>query len=328
MTKKYLEKIQEEKGSKYSNFLSKIDYFCNSLPIEKGYSNHTVRNYRTDLESYLIWCFKNSIDPVNIGYHQMRFFLANLDNLKYSRATINRRLSSLKSFFKWYEVAYHVSNSNIDKISAPKLNKNLPKIALKSDIDKLLNYCKEEIDKENDLYKKALLIRDYAILELFYATGARISEISNLKISNINFLQSQVKFLGKGNKERIVPVHELSLNVLMIYIDKYRDYLLKNKNNKLMLKDICFISNLGKKMSSDLIRKMFYKKCSYAKLNSNISPHSLRHSFATDMLEGGANLRSVQEMLGHSSLSTTQIYTHLSINKLKKSYLQAHPRSQ
>lgn len=183
--------------------------------------------------------------------------------------------------------------------------------------------CQDQIDQAQDSVSKAVAQRDYAIFELLYATGARISEVAALLIDDVSFESGQVKFFGKGKKERIVPIYSICLTSLSDYLEQARPILV-NQHHKL---DNFFLSVKGLHFSADSMRKMFYKKCNAAGVSGAISPHCLRHTFATDVLDGGADLRSVQEMLGHSSLSTTQIYTHLSAQKLKSSHLQAHPRA-
>lgn len=206
-------------------------------------------------------------------------------------------------------------------MKGPKILKTLPHVVRHNDIENLMKVCMDEIEASESDVDKAKAKRDYAIMELFYATGARISEVANLKLENINFESGQIKFFGKGMKERIVPIYNIAASALADYIENARGNLLRGNSS-----DICFIGNSGRQMSADSIRKMFYKKCEAAGVSSDVSPHAMRHTFATDVLDGGADLRSVQEMLGHASLSTTQIYTHLSAKKLKDVHAQAHPR--
>lgn len=206
-------------------------------------------------------------------------------------------------------------------MKGPKILKTLPHVVRHNDIENLMKVCMEDIEASESDVDEAKAKRDYAIMELFYATGARISEVANLKLENINFESGQIKFFGKGMKERIVPIYNIAASALADYIENARGNLLRGNSS-----DICFIGNSGRPMSADSIRKMFYKKCEAAGVSSEISPHAMRHTFATDVLDGGADLRSVQEMLGHASLSTTQIYTHLSAKKLKDVHAQAHPR--
>ena len=303
-------------------FLDDINEFCDSLIYEKHYSEHTVRNYKNDLLSFLDWVDKNLLNPYKLDYKSYRYYLAEMDAMNYARTTSNRRLSSLRSFFRWLEIAGREASNSANSISGPKLLKTLPHVVRHEDIDKLLNFCKTNFNNENDNQKKACAIRDWAILELLYATGARISEVSGLTLDNILFEKNQVKFFGKGSKERYVPFHNEASKILQNYVYNFRPILnSKGRDNK-----YCFLGVRGSKMSADSMRKMFYSTCQNAGITADISPHTLRHTFATDVLDGGANLRSVQEMLGHSSLSTTQIYTHLSSKKLQDVHKLAHPR--
>lgn len=263
------------------------------------------------------------IDPCVSTYRELRGYLAEMDGARYARTTINRRLSSLRSFFKWLDVIGEESNNFADVMKGPKILKTLPHVVRHNDIENLMKVCMDEIDAAQSDTDKAKAKRDYAIMELFYATGARISEAANLELDNINFESGQIKFFGKGMKERIVPIYNIAASALADYIETARPVLIAKSN---MSSNNCFVSNTGKNMSADSIRKMFYAKCKRAGISSDISPHAMRHTFATDVLDGGADLRSVQEMLGHASLSTTQIYTHLSAKKLKDVHSQAHPR--
>ncbi|MDO5426369.1 MAG: tyrosine recombinase [Coriobacteriia bacterium] len=318
-----LEKIEKFEFStdECKAFSILVDKFCESLTVEKNSSEHTVRNYKNDLMSFAIWCERMQLDPCMANYRELRGYLAEMDGAKYARTTINRRLSSLRSFFKWLDVIGEETNNFADVMKGPKILKTLPHVVRHNDIENLMKVCMEEIEASESDIDKSKAKRDYSIMELFYATGARISEVANLKLENINFESGQIKFFGKGMKERIVPIYNIAASALADYIENARGNLLRGNSS-----DICFIGNSGRPMSADSIRKMFYKKCEAAGVSSEISPHAMRHTFATDVLDGGADLRSVQEMLGHASLSTTQIYTHLSAKKLKDVHAQAHPR--
>lgn len=210
-------------------------------------------------------------------------------------------------------------------MQAPKILKRLPHVVRHTDIKAIFKTCLNDIKQASTEIDRAVAIRDYAIFEILYATGARISEVSQLPVENIDIEQCQIKFLGKGNKERIVPIHDKAVQSIKNYLEFARP-ILKNTNKPQSYK-YCFLGKFGGTMSSDSMRKMFHKKCLEAGISAPISPHSFRHTFATDILDGGADLRSVQEMLGHSSLSTTQIYTHLSAKKLQDIHHQAHPRA-
>lgn len=209
-------------------------------------------------------------------------------------------------------------------MSGPRLLKTLPHVVRHSDIDALLKVCCDDIEHSTNESELAVALRDYSIFELLYATGARISEVSQMILENINFEQSQVKFFGKGSKERIVPIYSVAAEALADYIKRGRPVLGRKNNVKT---NFCYLGVQGGVMKPDSMRKMFYKKCERAGVTASISPHSMRHTFASDVLDGGADLRSVQEMLGHASLSTTQIYTHLSAKKLKDTHHTSHPRA-
>ena len=250
-----------------------------------------------------------------------------MSGAQYARTTINRRLSSLRSFFKYLEVQNICSNNFASVVQSPKLLKILPAILKNEEVSKLIDFSMKQIDvakKSNAKTSKtdiAIAIRNAAIIQLMYATGGRISEISGLTLDRINTESGTVKFFGKGQKERIVPVYSEAFDLLNDYVAHHRATLLASRKSQ-----SCFIANKGADMSADSMRVMFKKYVVAAGVSGDIHPHSMRHTFATDVLEGGADLRSVQEMLGHSSLSTTQIYTHLSPARLKSVHSQAHPR--
>lgn len=294
------------------DFNTLIEEFCNSLHIEKNASEHTSRNYKNDLESFALWAEREKLNPLKVTYRQLRGYLADMDSARYARSTINRRLSSLRSFFKWLDITDRASNNFASAMQGPKLRKHLPQVVRHDDMDRLIDVCHQEIDEAEN---KEIPIRDLAIIELMYATGARISEVASLKMKDVDFKLGQVKYFGKGQKERIVPVYPVAIAALSDYIN------VRNSNSENV-----FIGARGGDMSADVIRKVFKNKCAKAGISNSVSPHTMRHTFASDVLDGGADLRSVQEMLGHASLSTTQIYTHLSAKKLKDVHTQAHPR--
>ncbi len=313
--------------------------FCDTLVTQRNASEHTVRNYSNDILDYLRWANREEIDPLNITYKQIRGYLGELDRARYARTTINRRLSALRSFFRWLNVTEQIDNDPVSVLQGPKSAKTLPKVIKPADMVRLLNVhnpdsrgddgTESELAGESDGVKRKSDrhtwqdMRDLALLEFLYACGARVGEASSLLVSDVDFDEKQVKVFGKGSKERIVPLHDLALSSMQRYAIVARPKLLKEKQS-----DYFFISNCGNKMTTDAIRKMFKETVRAAGLDESLSPHAMRHTFATDMLTGGADLRSVQEMLGHVSLSTTQIYTHVSVERLKKAHAQAHPRAE
>lgn len=299
-----------------------LDAFVESLLFEDNCSRHTARSYRCDISDYLRWARRKGLDPLNVTHRQARRYLGELDAAKYSRATVNRRLSALKGFFKWMNATGVVSHDPVSTLQGPKLPSRLPRSIGASDMERLLSVHEERAEgMEPGTRELAKELRDQAVIELMYACGFRISEVSGLKASDVDFASMQAKVMGKGSKERIVPMHRSARDALLRYAEEGRPGLLKGSDPGLF-----FVSNRGGRYGPESIRTMFKKTLAAAGLDESLSPHAMRHSFATDVLAGGADLRSVQEMLGHSSLSTTQIYTHVSDERLKDVHHQAHPR--
>ena len=299
-----------------------LDQFIESLRVERGASSHTIRSYRTDLEAFLRWCSRMGVDARSATYKQLRGYLGELDAAQYARTTMNRRLSSLKGFYAWMNVAGIIDENPASVLSGPKQNKHLPQVLQHDEMEKLLHVHASEDMLGNPREQSLSDIRDQALLEFLYACGARISEASGLRLGDVDFSARLVKVIGKGNKERVIPLHDLCIEAMRVYIEHARPKLLAGKSC-----DRFFVSSRGNPMSPDSMRKMFKSTVRAAGLDERLSPHDMRHTFATDLLDGNADLRSVQEMLGHASLSTTQIYTHLSPARLKEAHDQAHPRA-
>ena len=294
-------------------YLDYLANYCDMLVVERNSSQHTVRNYRLDLLDFGRWAARASVNPLCATRRDMRSYLGDLDYAQYSRRTVNRRLSSIRSFFRWLAAEGLVESNPTDVVSGPKLARSLPRTIPPADMARLLSVWRGS-DKPSDM-------RNRAILEFLYACGARISETSGLLVDNVDFDTAQVRVFGKGSKERIVPLHELAIASMRDYLFNARPELLAGKESPYF-----FVSTRGNQMSPDALRKMFKQSLLAAGLDQTLSPHDMRHTFATDLVEGGADLRSVQEMLGHSSLSTTQIYTHVSISHLKEEHRRTLPR--
>ena len=294
-------------------YLDYLASYCDMLVVERNSSQHTVRNYRLDLLDFGRWAARSSVNPLCATRRDMRSYLGDLDYAQYSRRTVNRRLSSIRSFFRWLAAEGLVESNPTDVVSGPKLARSLPRTIPPADMARLLSVWRGS-DKPADM-------RNRAILEFLYACGARISETSGLLVDNVDFDTAQVRVFGKGSKERIVPLHELAIASMRDYLFNARPALLAGKESPYF-----FVSTRGNQMSPDALRKMFKQSLLVAGLDQTLSPHDMRHTFATDLVEGGADLRSVQEMLGHSSLSTTQIYTHVSISHLKEEHRRTLPR--
>lgn len=288
--------------------------FIEEIKYEKNYSDLTVKGYLKDLDLFLEFLNENNVKNYNsIEYSDIRLFINYLYENKYNNKTISRYISSLRSFFKYLKNNNIIKNNPMLLISNPKLEKKLPKYLNYKDIEKLLSAY------DNNNY---LGVRNSLILEVLYSTGIRVGEIVNIELSNISLIDKTIKLSGKGNKERIVYFGSVCLELLKLY--------LKNSYNKININNLkyLFLSKTGKKISDREIRKIVDDAAIIAGIDMKISPHVLRHTFATHMLSEGADLRSVQELLGHENLSTTQVYTHLTNERIRKVYLNAHPRAR
>ena len=285
--------------------------FIDELNYEKNYSNLTYEGYLSDLDLFLQYLNENNIKSFNsVEYQDIRLYVNYLYDLDYNNRTISRHISSLRSFFKYLKVNNIIDNNPMVLVSNPKLEKRLPKYLNFEDTEKLLNaYSNDYIGIRNSL-----------ILELLYSTGIRVSELVNIKLNDIS--GKTIKIVGKGNKERIVYFGDRCLNLINLYLKESYNKLNVNNLNYLLL------SKTGKKISDREIRKVIDDAAVIANIDMKISPHVLRHTFATHMLIDGADLRSVQELLGHENLSTTQIYTHLTNEKIRNIYLKSFPRAR
>ncbi|MCM1370671.1 MAG: tyrosine recombinase XerC [Clostridium sp.] len=291
----------------------KMDFY-EYLEYEKNYSIHTVNNYKKDIDQFIEFCKQNKInDFKNIDYQFIRRYLNFLYEKKYSSKSMCRHISSLRKLFKYLQKENIIKDNPVVLVSNPKVEHKLPKYLNYKDIDLLLNTP----DKSTTLG-----LRNATILELLYSTGIRVSELSNIKVSDIDFKERQIKILGKGSKERIVLFGDICLNLLNDYIKSSRCEL--NKNNI----EYLLINKNGTKLSVRGIQLIVENVLKESSLKYNISPHTLRHTFATHLLDSGADLMSVKELLGHDSLSTTSIYTHISNERLRQVYLNAHPRAR
>ena len=286
-----------------------IDKFINYLRAEKNSSPNTIINYTVDLKAFSL--FLGDRDVTAIDHLTLRKFLADMRAKSFSKRTIARKLASLRSFFKFLYREGYIKTNPISAISTPKLDKKLPVVLDENRVAKLVQ-CPPGDNIAG--------LRDRAILEMLYSTGMRVSELVGLDISDIEFISGVAKVLGKGSKERIVPVGEPAL----LAMRKYND---QKKAEKVREKDAAFLNKSGTRLTDRSIRRILDKYIRECSIVEHISPHSLRHSFATHLLDRGADLRSVQELLGHANLSTTQIYTHVTTDRLKAVYDKAHPRA-
>ncbi|MDD5432715.1 MAG: tyrosine recombinase XerC [Candidatus Omnitrophica bacterium] len=285
-----------------------IEKFIRYLEIEKNYSKHTILNYNLDLENFKL--FVGDLELEKIDYLALRRYLAVLKEKKLSSRTVGRRLSSLRSFFKFLVREAYLKTNPILALSSPKLDKHLPSFMTEEEVKGLIESAFPKDEKDE------LSLRDRAILETFYSTGIRISELAGLNQQDVDFISGIVKVLGKGRKERIVPIGETAIITI-------RKYLEKRKKQT----DTLFLNKNGSRLTTRGLRDIVHKYILRAGIKQGVSPHTFRHSFATHLLNRGADLRTVQELLGHANLSTTQIYTHLTTERLKNVYDKAHPHA-
>lgn len=284
-----------------------IEKFLNYLKIEKEYSQHTLLNYTIDLRYFSSFLRGKSIEEVDS--FDIRKFLAELKAKDFSKKTIARRISCLRSFFRFLVREGYIRNNPFLAIRTPKLDRKLPLFLTVDEVTKLIESPEEDLPG----------LRDRAILETIYSTGIRISELVGLNIEDIDFIGGAVKVRGKGKKERLVPIGDKALKAIKNYLEKRSPLFKENK--------AIFLNNRGRRITVRGVRLIVDKYVAKTALREKVSPHTLRHSFATHLLERGADLRAVQELLGHASLSTTQIYTHVTAEHLRSVYEKAHPRA-
>jgi len=285
-----------------------ITEFLRYLLIDKGYSENTIESYKRDLDKFLEYNKNTSID--NISNEDLKKYIKYLNDNGLNEKSIARNISSLKSFYKFLVISKYVSSNTSDSLYLPKIKKSLPSTLTEEEVMSLL-----DIDlTDNFSY------RNKAMLELLYATGLRVSELINLKLQDIDFSQDIIRTFGKGSKERIIPIGDYAKEYLEKYIYEYRSSMLKKENNEYI-----FLNNHGKQMTRQGFFKIIKKIAKEKGINKELSPHTLRHSFASHLLKYGADLRTIQELLGHSDISTTQIYTHITNEELKQNYNEFHP---
>ena len=284
--------------------------FIKYLSAEKRLSEHTITSYSTDLDQFSIFLFEEyqiSEEVTEISFQIVRSWIASLLEKGVTPRSVNRKISTLKTYFKFLIRENVISESPMLKIIAPKSKKRLPVFIEENQIENLLN----EVEFDEGFIGE----RDKLIIELFYVTGIRLSELINIKIFDINFSNSLIKVLGKRNKERLIPLSINIVNELQTFVKKY------NLNNYL------FTNLGGTKVYTKLVYRVVKKYIAKISSVNKKSPHILRHTFATHMLNNGADINAIKELLGHANLSATQVYTHNTIEKLKTVYKQAHPRA-
>lgn len=286
------------------------------LNIERNYSNYTIKNYLIDITEFITYCNNFNKNYLNIKYTDIKSYLTHLYEKKYKSTTISRKISALRTFYAFLYDKNIVDKNVFEYITLPKKEKRLPKYLSNDDID--------EIFKIIDI-STPLGIRNRLILELLYGSGLRVSELCNIKLSDIDFSNKSIRIIGKGKKERIVYYGEPCKRIIDLYLNGTRDEILgKNKNEYLIIGN----KKSNKSLSVRSVELILNNIIESTSLNKKASPHTLRHTFATHLLNDGCDILIVKELLGHSSLDTTEIYTHISNERLRKVYLNNHPRAK
>lgn len=290
-----------------------VDEFCVYLKVERNLSENTILAYKKDLAQFYQWLAQEGLEMDKLLLADMKLYLYHLNEKKYTKSTVARKLSTIKSFYNFLVRDERIDGYAFANLKPPKKEKYLPSVIEKP---KLINFL-ESLTQEKTYFK----MRDSAIFELLYGSGLRVSEVVSLNIDDVESIFLRV--VGKGNKERIVPYSYRFKESLTIYLEKARPFLVKNNSEKAL-----FLNNRGTRLTTRGIQYLIENYIKLGFLDEDVSPHSFRHSFATHLLDNGADLRVIQEFLGHESLSTTEIYTSVSMSKLKEVYQKAHPRAQ
>ena len=294
------------------NWDSLIKSFSTYLRIERSLSTNTIESYSNDLNKLSDFLTPKSISATKVRLNDLKDFITSISEIL-SETSQSRIISAIKSFYKFLLIENLIQTDPSENLVSPKIGRKLPNILTIEEINLIIN----SVESNN------VGIRNKAIIEIIYGCGLRVSELTNLLLSNLFLKQGYIKIVGKGNKERLSPIGSLAIDSLNDFLTNVRPGL--KINNK--FSDHVFINNRGTSLSRSMIFKMIKKYTLKANINKDISPHSLRHSFATHLVEGGANLRAVQEILGHSSITTTEIYTHLDSDYLRSNLVEYHPRA-
>ena len=293
---------------------SSIKEFKYYLRIERSLADNTIQSYLRDINKLADYCNQLKIDDKNVKVNDIRNFINHLNNDQISARSQARIISGIKAFYKYLILEDYIKDDPTLLIENPKIGLKLPEVLSVNEIEIIISSI--------DLSKKHGQ-RNKAIIETLYSCGLRVTELINLKISNINFKEEYIKVIGKGNKERLTPIGSNALKYIQIYVNEVRIHQKINKGHE----DIVFLNNRGSTLSRVMIFTLIKNTLEKCGIKKKVSPHTFRHSFATHLIEGGADLRAVQEMLGHESITTTEIYTHLDREYLKQVIKEFHPRS-
>ncbi|EEI70022.1 site-specific tyrosine recombinase XerD [Lentilactobacillus hilgardii] len=288
--------------------------YLHFLRVERGLSENTIKSYQQDLSEAIHFFQKTTKDISKVDQFLILNYLENLQQEKKSRNTVIRTVSSLRNFFRYLAQFGVVPDDPMLKVDSPKQSKTLPDVLSVSEVNKLLSMPN---------VSKPLGVRDRAMLETLYATGLRVSELVNLRLVDLHLPMKLIQTVGKGDRERIIPIGDVAIDWITKYLKTTRIDLLRKRTNT----DFVFLNAHGRRLTRQAIWQMIKKYVKLAGIKRHVTPHTLRHSFATHLLENGADLRIVQELLGHADISTTQIYTHISHKHLTEVYQKFHPRA-
>lgn len=294
-----------------------LEDFKTYLSVEKNFSDHTLSAYSSDIVSYILWLDNASCTEVD--FNKLREYLHFIQRFDYKKTTIARKVAAIRTFYKFLFRERYIDTNPAISLSAPKRPKSLPKFLTPDEVEKILNNVKIETPAG---------FRNRVILELLWATGMRVSELSNLNFGDLNLEENEIRVFGKGAKERIVLVSDRAKDYLNQYINTARKLIAPEYNTSEINDDTpLFINNTGYRLQNKTIRKVINETVEKIELPKKVTPHVFRHSFATKLIENGADLRVVQELLGHAGISNTQIYTHISMKHMKDVYENAHPHA-
>ena len=295
----------------WENSIKEFKYY---LKVERSLADNSVNAYIRDIRKLADFSSKIKVNELNISVNEIREFITDLNSKNISARSQARIISGVKAFFKYLIIEDYITNDPTMLIENPKIGLKLPEVLSVGEIELIIS--------STDLSSKQGE-RNRAILETLYSCGLRVTELINLKISNINFKEGYIKVIGKGDKERLTPIGSNALKYISIYFNEVRIHQKISKNHE----DFVFLNNRGSKLSRVMIFTLINRIVDKVGIKKKVSPHTFRHSFATHLIEGGADLRAVQEMLGHESITTTEIYTHLDRDYLRSNIMQFHPRS-
>ena len=295
-------------------WIAAIDDYISFLRAEKSLSENSVSAYRTDMEKLRVYADSIGVEPDSITHDHLQNFLAYLHDLGLNKRSQSRILSGVRGFYKYLLIEEVIDSDPTELIESPKIGRKLPEFLTIAEIDAM--------EAAIDL-SKSDGHRNKAIIETLYSCGLRVSELVNLKLTELFFNDGYIRVIGKGNKERLVPIGHKAIRDINQYLQQRNDV---NSRIDEEYKNIVFLNRWGRQLTREMVFTIIKKYAKLAGITKNISPHTLRHSFATHLVEGGADLRAVQEMLGHESIQTTEIYTHLDREYLRQTILKFHPR--